>query len=73
MKCKLSVIIYDRMSGIGSTLKTDDDICLFCQHICNLTFSFVAPVSAYNCFYHSSHSPFSRNSKNQAARRQSLF
>ena len=57
MKCKLSVIIYDRMSGIGSTLKTDDDICLFCQHICNLTFSFVAPVSAYNGTNHLEHPP----------------
>ena len=52
MQCKFTVIIYDRMSCICSTLKTDNNICLCCKHICDLAFSLIAPVSAYYCCNH---------------------
>ena len=52
MKGEFSVIVHNRMPRICTTLETDDDICLFGQHIRDLAFSFVTPVSSYNCFYH---------------------
>ena len=52
MKCKLSIVVDNRMSGICSSLKADDDIGLLCEHVRNLTFSLISPVSTYYCFYH---------------------
>lgn len=49
---ELSIIIYNCMACIGTTLKTDNNIRILCEHISNLTFTFVSPVCAYNCFYH---------------------
>ena len=56
MKCKLTIIVYNCMSCIGSPLKTNDNIRLLSQHIRNLTFSLVAPISAHYCFNHFSSS-----------------
>ena len=52
MKGKFSVIIYDGMPCICTTLKPDDDIGFLCHHVRNLPFSFVAPVGSYHCFNH---------------------
>ena len=52
MQCELAVIIYDGMSGIGSTLETNDNVRFFSQHIGNLTFSFISPVCSNNSFNH---------------------
>ena len=57
MKCEFTVIIYDGVAGIGSTLKSYDDISFFSQHIGNLTFSFIAPVCSYDCSYHNTVPP----------------
>ena len=50
MKSEFAVIIDNCMSGICSTLETNDNICFFGKHICDLTFSFVAPAGADDCF-----------------------
>ena len=48
VKRKFAVIVDNRMSGICTALR---------KHICNLAFSFIAPVCTYYCFNHfSSHS-----------------
>ena len=52
MKRKLPVIIYNRMPRIGPALKTDNNVRLLRQHIRDLSFSFIAPIGAYHCFYH---------------------
>ena len=36
MKCEFTVIIYDGVAGIGSTLKSYDDIGFLSKHICDL-------------------------------------
>lgn len=57
VKRKFAVIVDNRMSGICTALKTDDNIRFLRKHICNLAFSFIAPVCTYYCFNHfSSHS-----------------
>ena len=58
MERKLSILIYDCVTGIGSALKTDDHIRLIGQSIGDLALSFVSPVRSYNCFYHSRSSLF---------------
>ncbi len=52
MQGELAVIVYNGMSRIGSSLKTDDDIRILRHHIRDLTFSLIAPVCTYDCFYH---------------------
>ncbi len=52
MEREFPVIVYNRMPCIRPSLKTDDNICIFCKHIRNLSFSFIAPVGPYYCFYH---------------------
>ena len=53
MQGVFTIVVNDRVSGIAASLIPDDDILFLCQHIRNLTFSFVAPVGAYDCSYHS--------------------
>ena len=52
MERKFPVIIDDCMSGICPSLKPDDNIRLLGQHVRDLSFSFISPVSAYYRFYH---------------------
>ena len=52
MKRKFTIIIDNGMTCITSALETDDNVRLFCKHICDLAFSFVSPVSTYNCSNH---------------------
>ncbi len=49
-----AVIVDDGVAGVGTALETDDDVGLGGEHVGDLTFSFVAPVAAYDCFYHGS-------------------
>ena len=42
MKCEFTVIIYDGVARIGSTLKSYDDISFLSKHICDLAFTFIA-------------------------------
>ena len=52
MQCKFTVVIYNCMTCVRSSLKSYDDVCFFSQHIGNLTFTFIAPVCSYNSLYH---------------------
>ena len=52
MQCELAVIVYDCVAGIETALITDYNICFLRKHIRYFTFTFVAPVGAYNSFYH---------------------
>ena len=40
------------MTCIASSLKSNDYIRLFTKHVCNFTFTFIAPVGTYYCSYH---------------------
>ena len=53
MKSESSVLVYDRMSRIGSSLEADNDVRFVRQKVSDLTLSFVSPVSADNCLNHS--------------------
>ena len=53
MQCKFAVIVFDRVPCVGSTLKTDDDVCILCKHVRDFSFSFIAPVCSNYCFNHS--------------------
>ena len=52
VQSKFTIIVHDSMSCICAALKTYDNVLFLCQHICDLSFSFVAPVGSYNCLYH---------------------
>ena len=52
MQREFPIIIHDRMSRVGASLKADDDIRFPRQHIRNLPFSFISPVCSDYCFYH---------------------
>ena len=52
VQCKLAIIVHNGVSCICSALKTDDDVSLIREHICDLAFSLIAPVSAYYCCNH---------------------
>ena len=49
MQNGLSAFNHQCMPGIVPTLKAGDDIRLACIKIDNFSFSFVTPLSAYNC------------------------
>ena len=53
VQCETTVLIDNRMTGVASALETDDDVRLLGQHVCNLTFTLVAPVGANDSSYHS--------------------
>ena len=52
MKRKLTVIVDDGVTGVGTALKAYNDVRIGGEHIGNLTFPFVAPVCTDNCSYH---------------------
>ena len=60
MKRELPVIVYNRVTGVASALKADNNIRLLRKHVRDFSFSFVAPVGADYCFYHLIFSPFIR-------------
>ena len=68
MQTEFSVIVYDRVAGIGTALKTDDDIRLFGHHIGDLALAFISPVCAYNCLYHIFPPLYARRDGNAAAK-----
>ena len=49
---ELTIIIHDRVTRVRSALKTDDDIRLRGEHICDLALSLIAPVCTNNCLNH---------------------
>ena len=53
MKREFSVVVDDSVAGISAALKADNDVTFFGEDVSDLSLSLVAPVSAYNCFYHS--------------------
>ena len=52
MQGEAAIIVDDGVTGIGAALKADHDVRMLCQHIRDLPLAFVAPVRAYDCFYH---------------------
>ena len=64
MKCEFTVIIYDGVASIGSSLKSYDNISFLRELISNFTFTFVSPISTNNSFNHKDiHPPQCRLSK----------
>ena len=53
MQCEAAKIIDNGMPRIGPALKADDHIGLLGQHIGDFALALIAPVGAYDCFYHS--------------------
>ena len=49
---KLAVVVDDGVAGVGAALEPDDDIRFRRQHVGDFAFALVAPVGAYDCFYH---------------------
>ena len=52
MQRKFAVVVDDRMTGVGAALKADDHIAVVCENVGDFTLTLVAPVGAYDCFYH---------------------
>ena len=52
MQGELAIGIDDGMTRVAAALITDDNIGLSCLDVCDFAFSFVAPIGAYNCCYH---------------------
>ena len=52
MKCEFTVIIYDGVARIGSTLKSYDDIGFLSKHVSDLAFTLISPICSYYCSYH---------------------
>ena len=52
VKGKAAVIVDDGVARVGSALKADDHVGRFGQHIGDLALALVAPVGAYDRFYH---------------------
>ena len=49
---KAAVVVDDGVPCIGAPLEADHDVRLLCQKVGDLSLAFVAPVGAYDCFYH---------------------
>ena len=47
-----AAVIDDGVAGIGAALEADDDVRALSQHIGDLALALVAPVGAYDRFYH---------------------
>ena len=47
-RAKYRKVQRGRMTGVASALETDDDVRLLGQHVCNLTFTLVAPVDPHD-------------------------
>ena len=52
MKSEFAIVVLDGVTGIASSLEPNDDIGFLRKHIRDLTFSFIAPVGAYDSFNH---------------------
>ena len=52
VKRKFAVIVDDGVTGVRATLKADDDVAVIGEDVGDLALAFVAPVGAYDCFYH---------------------
>ena len=52
MEGKAAIIIDDGMTGVPTALKTNHNVGLGGQHIGDLALALVAPVGAYDRFYH---------------------
>ena len=52
MKGEFAIVVLDGVTGIASSLKPDDDVISWRKHIRDLTFSFIAPIGAYDSFDH---------------------
>ena len=52
MKGEFAIVVLDGVTGIASSLEPDDDVGFLRKHIRDLTFSFIAPVGAYDSFDH---------------------
>ena len=52
MKRKFTIIIYNCMACICTTLKSYNNVCFLSKCIGNLALTFITPVSTNNCFYH---------------------
>ena len=61
VKGKFSVIVDDSVTSVAAALETNDNVGFLCQHICDLAFSLVAPVGAYDCSNHVLISSFGRS------------
>ena len=48
-----AVVVDDGVARVGSALKADDHVGLLGQHVGDLALALVAPVGAYDRFYHS--------------------
>ena len=47
-----AIVVDDGMARVGPALKADDHVGLLCQHVRDLALALVAPVGAYDRFYH---------------------
>ena len=52
MQSKTAIIIDNGVAGIGTALEPDDHIRGLRQHVGDLALALVAPVGAYDRFYH---------------------
>ena len=52
MKGEFAIVVLDGVTGIASSLESDDDVGFLRKHIRDLPFSFIAPVGAYDSFDH---------------------
>ena len=52
MQGEPAIVVDDGVAGVGPALKADDHVGLPGQHIGYLALALVAPVGAYNRFYH---------------------
>ena len=55
VKREFSVIIYNRMSGVASSLESDNYVSLRRKQVGYFSLTFVAPVGSYYCFDHIDH------------------
>ena len=67
MQRKAAIVVDNGVAGVRSALEADDHIGLLGQQIGDLALSLVAPVRAYDCFYHTVTST-SRDSQPQCMR-----
>ena len=49
---KFAVVIDDSVTGIGTALKTDDNVSLLGKHIRDFSLAFISPVRSYYCCNH---------------------
>ncbi len=52
MKRKFSVLVDNRVSCVAASLKANNDVRGFPEHVGDFSLSLVPPVCSYNCSYH---------------------